>query len=82
MSKHKPLEKCRKSEDFIDYAIDHGERVRNGHGSHVVVCTDNGSCPIPHHGNQELQTGLCHKIMKIFTLIGLGVMLVYILMYL
>jgi len=81
MSKSKDLDQCRKSDDFIKYAEQHGARVRNGHGSHVVVCTDDGSCAIPHHGNSELGKGLCHKITKIFAMIGLAVMLGYILMY-
>jgi predicted RNA binding protein YcfA (HicA-like mRNA interferase family) len=82
MSRQKSLEDCHKSEDFIKYAEQRGARVRNGHGSHIVICTDEGSCPIPHHGNQELQTGTRCKIMKIFAIIGLAVMIAIYVSYL
>ena len=32
MSKHKVLERCKKPEEFIDYAIDHGAWSRTGRG--------------------------------------------------
>jgi hypothetical protein len=82
MSKHKDLDHCRKSDDFIDYALDHGAKIRNGHGSHVVIYTDDGICPIPHHGNSEIQTGTRCKIMKIFAIIGLAVMIAIYVSYL
>ena len=75
MSKHKILTECKKSDDFIKYAEQHGAKIRNGHGSHVVVCTDKGSCALPHHGNSELGTGLCRKVMKIFAIIGLAILI-------
>jgi predicted RNA binding protein YcfA (HicA-like mRNA interferase family) len=72
---HKDLKNCRKSQDFITYAEQHGATVRNGHGSHMVIVTDKGSCPIPCHGNQEIGTGLRCKIIKIFAALGLGALI-------
>ena len=74
MSKKRELERCKKPAEFIDYAVDHGAWTRSGRGSHVIVCTAEGACPIPTHKG-ELGVGLCHKIVKIFSMIGLATIL-------
>lgn len=70
------LSSCKKSDDFIKYAEKRGAAIRSGHGSHVVICTEKGSCPIPRHGNQELSKGMRHQICKVFAMLGLAIIVI------
>ena len=69
----KNLDSCRSGKDFLGYAESHGAEVRNGHGSHFVVSTSEGKCVVPVHPG-ELGKGLRCKIIKLFVLIGLGLL--------
>lgn len=73
---HKTLEQCHSGKDFIDYAKTHGANVRNGNGSHFMVTTAKGGVCVPYHANNDLGTGLRHKIIKAFISIGILVLLV------
>lgn len=73
MGKKQDLQSCKTGKDFLAYADHNGANIRNGKGSHFVVETDKGSCVVPYHGNQDLGTGLRCKIVKMFVLIGLGI---------
>ena len=70
-SKH--LDTCRTGSEFISYAERHGAEIRNGKGSHFVVSTPKGQTGVPVHPG-DLGKGLRCKIVKLFVLIGLGLM--------
>jgi predicted RNA binding protein YcfA (HicA-like mRNA interferase family) len=74
MKKKDDLQHCTKSDDFIHHAKKRGAKIRNGKGSHIVICTDKGSCPVPRHGNQELSKGMACHLRKVFTLLGLAIL--------
>ena len=73
MSK-KTLPQCKSGADFHRYAIKHKNLtgVRHTRGSHRIYRTDKGSCVVPYH-NKDLGHGLRAKIIKMFALIGLGI---------
>lgn len=73
---HKTLEQCKSGKDFISYATTHGATVRNGNGSHFMVTTERGGVVVPYHANNDLGTGLRHKIIKAFISIGILILLV------
>jgi predicted RNA binding protein YcfA (HicA-like mRNA interferase family) len=81
MSKKKSLNECRSGKDFLSFAESNGATIRNGKGSHFIVQTDLGSCAVPYHANEQLGNGLRCKIIKIFTLIGLGAIIIMAYLY-
>ena len=73
MSK-KTLPQCKSGRDFCKHAEKHPNlrSARHTRGSHRIYRTDKGSCVVPYH-NKDMGNGLRAKIIKIFALIGLGV---------
>lgn len=69
----KSLTQCRSGKEFIAYAASHGAEIRNGGRHTKVVGPNGGTCPIPNHPG-DLPTGTRHSIIKMMTLIGLGLM--------
>lgn len=77
----KTLEQCKSGKDFISYATTHGATVRNGNGSHFMVTTERGGVVVPYHANNDLGTGLRHKIIKAFLTIGISILLIMLVMH-
>ena len=67
----KTLDQCHKGQEFVDFATAHGAIVDRHNGSHVIIKTDAGICPIPVRGHNggELGTGLQCKIRKLLAAI-------------
>ena len=73
MGKHRSLAGCRKSRDFVAYAVEHGAEVVNG-GRHGVKVSYHGCrIPVPDHPG-ELATGTRRAIVKSFIAIGLSLL--------
>lgn len=71
----KNLKQLRKGKEFVDWAAKKGAIVRQGKGSHKIVEFKGESFSIPEH-NEDLGKGLRSKIIKWFTGIGLGILII------